>query len=284
MKKILSVLLVGVFLGGFFGGMGVGFAAGDCPDGQYFSDATGKCRSLEACTSEQVLRDGVCGPKCGDGEIYKDGACKTTEHGCEDGEVYKDGQCTSLADVVETGGDEAAKILCESEEGYIYDVQTNICYESKVQSGTIIPSTQFSYSDCEALFLYDGYTAVDTDSGGLSLRSVVKYGDAESLVLPPPAGEKPVSPLDVLACAIKTGNVRFWMVPFYIKYLIQFALSIAGLIAVLSVIIGGYFYIFGGISDDKDKGKRAILYGILGFVLAMTSWAIVNVVMSLLTR
>jgi hypothetical protein len=75
-----------------------------------------------------------------------------------------------------------------------------------------------------------------------------------------------------------------WMIPFFIKYLIQFAISIAGLVAVGAIIIGGYFYLFGGLVDDKEKGKRAIMYGLGGFVVVLLAWTIVNAVIALLTR
>jgi hypothetical protein len=91
-------------------------------------------------------------------------------------------------------------------------------------------------------------------------------------------------PLDVLGCAIKTGRISLWMVPFFVKYLIQFALSIAGLVAIGAVIIGGYFYLFGGVDNDKERGKKAVMYGLLGFVVAILAWTIVNAVIAILTR
>ncbi len=58
----------------------------------------------------------------------------------------------------------------------------------------------------------------------------------------------------ILGCAIQTGNIHLWMLPYYITYIIEFLMNIAGLISVLFVIIGGYLYAWGGLTEDKEKG------------------------------
>lgn len=86
-----------------------------------------------------------------------------------------------------------------------------------------------------------------------------------------------------LACALRLGYVKFWMIPFFALYAIQFLIGLAGLIAVLMVVVGGYYYIAGGITDDKEKGKHIITYALGGFVLVLTSWFIVNLLLLALT-
>ncbi len=88
---------------------------------------------------------------------------------------------------------------------------------------------------------------------------------------------------EILACAIMTGDVKMWMVPFFIRYVLEFIIGIAGLLAVGGVVYGGYLYLFAGLSDDKDKGKNAIKNGLIGLVLVLTAWAVVNIVISLVT-
>lgn len=88
---------------------------------------------------------------------------------------------------------------------------------------------------------------------------------------------------DVLGCGIKTGDIKLWMVPYYIRYILEFILQIGGLVAVGGIIYGGYLYLFAGISDDKERGKKAILYAVGGIVLMMVAWAFVNIVVSVLT-
>lgn len=87
----------------------------------------------------------------------------------------------------------------------------------------------------------------------------------------------------VLGCAIKTGRISLWMVPYFIKYFIEFILYVGGLVAVGGILFGGATYIFSGLSNDKEKGKKAILYSVVGMILMYTAWAIVNIVIGLLT-
>jgi uncharacterized membrane protein YvlD (DUF360 family) len=86
-----------------------------------------------------------------------------------------------------------------------------------------------------------------------------------------------------LACAMKLGYVKFWMIPYFVLYALQFVIQLAGLIAVLMVVVGGYYYIAGGITDDKEKGKHIITYALGGFVMVITSWFVVNLILLALT-
>lgn len=89
---------------------------------------------------------------------------------------------------------------------------------------------------------------------------------------------------EILGCAIKTGKVTLFMLPFFIVSLIQFLIGLAGLICVLFIVIGGYKYITGGITDDKESGKKTIMYAIIGLVVALISWIVINVIQVQLTR
>jgi len=87
----------------------------------------------------------------------------------------------------------------------------------------------------------------------------------------------------ILSCGIKSGNIHLWMIPFFITRLIEFLINIAGLISVLFVILGGYFYAWGGLTEDKEKGKKTIMYALIGLVLATMAWIIVNIVQTTLS-
>ncbi len=88
---------------------------------------------------------------------------------------------------------------------------------------------------------------------------------------------------EVLGCGVKTGRLKFYMVPFFITYLIQFLLSLAGLVAVLFMVIGGYKYVVGGLTEDKESGKKTILHAIVGFIVALSAWIVVNFIQVALT-
>ncbi len=87
----------------------------------------------------------------------------------------------------------------------------------------------------------------------------------------------------ILGCGIKSGNIEFWMVPYYLTHALSFLIGLAGLISVLMILVGAYFYIAGGISDDKEKGKTIIKYAIGGLILTTLSWILVNFILLLIT-
>lgn len=88
---------------------------------------------------------------------------------------------------------------------------------------------------------------------------------------------------DFFACAVKTGYIKMWMLPFFIAWILEFIINLAGLISILMIMIGAYYYIAGGLTDDKEKGKTIIKYAIGGLVLTMLSWVIVQVLLLAVT-
>jgi len=88
---------------------------------------------------------------------------------------------------------------------------------------------------------------------------------------------------NALGCAVKSGDIRLFMLPFFVTYLIQFLLQIAGVVALLFVVLGGYYYVLGGLTDDKEKGKKTITHALLGLIVALSAWVIVNFIQVALT-
>lgn len=88
---------------------------------------------------------------------------------------------------------------------------------------------------------------------------------------------------DILACAIKTGKIHFWMIPYFIVYFIEFMIGIAGLIAILFIVIGGYQLVISGATDQKDNAKNTIKHALIGLVLTLVAWVVVNVVQYIVT-
>ena len=290
MKKFLALfVLVFVFLPG-----GVAF-------GYEFGDGLGGELDDGPCLIPGQVRSGDLGLcSCPDGTFVDvaGGAGCVPISACEAGPNDECGiETATLTDCANKGPDffyDTVTLTCyegtpycvnKFDADYKWDPNTFLCYNYKTgENATILPTTEFSYTACSELYKVSDYKpnvlkdiVKSGDAVPVALRVKVKVGGEENI-------SPTVSPLDVLACGIKTGNISLWMIPFYVKYLIQFLMGISGLLAIFSIIIGGYFYMFGGIGDDKDKGKRAIIYGLAGFVLALTSWALVNTVISLLTR
>lgn len=86
-----------------------------------------------------------------------------------------------------------------------------------------------------------------------------------------------------LYCAIVTGYIQMWMIPFYIKYLAEFLIGLAAILCMLFIVIGAYHFVIGGVVEEKEKGKKTLIYAIMGLALVLLSWTIVNVVLYVIT-
>lgn len=144
--------------------------------------------------------------------------------------------------------------------------------EARGAGVTVLPETALPEADCEILMNYVQREVEESKEvvASRNKKTIAEYGKSLEL-----------SESNILGCGIKTGTIKLWMVPFYIRFLLQFVIGIAGLAAVGGIIYGGFTYLFAGLSDDKEKGKKAILYGIVGFVMTLVAWVVVNVVMAL---
>lgn len=70
-----------------------------------------------------------------------------------------------------------------------------------------------------------------------------------------------------------------------IKTVINWALGITFAIAVLFLIIGGFWYITaGGNEEQADKGKKTIVNALIGVIVIILSYVIVNVVTNLVSN
>lgn len=70
-----------------------------------------------------------------------------------------------------------------------------------------------------------------------------------------------------------------------IRTVINWALGITFAIAVLFLIIGGFWYITaGGNEEQADKGKKTIINALIGVVVIILSYVIVNVVSNLVSN
>lgn len=70
-----------------------------------------------------------------------------------------------------------------------------------------------------------------------------------------------------------------------IKTIINTIIFVVGMVAVIMIILGGVSYATSqGDTTKVKKGKDTILYGIIGLVIAILAFAIVNFVLSALTN
>lgn len=73
------------------------------------------------------------------------------------------------------------------------------------------------------------------------------------------------------------GNTELWPI---LNNIINVALAVIGFIAVVMIILGGFQYTTSaGDASKVTKAKNTILYGIIGVVVALLAFAIVNFVL-----
>jgi len=66
-------------------------------------------------------------------------------------------------------------------------------------------------------------------------------------------------------------------------HLIQLGVEIAGVLAVILVMLSGYNYVASGISESKEKAKSMLLNSLIGFAVCVFSWIIVDLVITFMT-
>ena len=66
-----------------------------------------------------------------------------------------------------------------------------------------------------------------------------------------------------------------------IKNIIHAIMGVVGIVAVIVIVVGGISYIVSNGSSEKVKGARnIIMYGIIGLIVTLFAFAIVNFVLS----
>lgn len=140
---------------------------------------------------------------------------------------------------------------------------------AQAPEGTILPKPQ---QDCEVLENDRKVIRPDLKPAFESKTGFEQYvqGDRNKLQ-------------DALGCAVKLGRIRLFMAPYFVTYLIQFLLGLAGLVAVLFVVYGGFKYVVGGVSEDKEAGKKIITHALLGLLVALSAWIVINFIQVALT-
>ncbi len=65
--------------------------------------------------------------------------------------------------------------------------------------------------------------------------------------------------------------------------IVNFLLAIVGTLAVISFVIGGIWYLFGGADQDKvQKGKQIVKYSIIGITVALSGIIIIRQISSII--
>jgi hypothetical protein len=144
---------------------------------------------------------------------------------------------------------------------------------ASAQQSTLLPGTEKNDNQCEEVL------GIQTDDSNYANPSDFNFYDSSHYTGLGSAEEKN----EYLACAIKTGRIKLWMIPFFVSYMANFFIGVAGTVSLLFVILGGFWYMTGGVTDDKEKGKKTITYALIGLAITLLAWTIVNIVQVFVT-
>jgi hypothetical protein len=147
-------------------------------------------------------------------------------------------------------------VLPSNPEGDVLEI-----YQSRLNGDEEL---QKIYSSACDLFLYEK----GRDNGGL--KNYITEADRKDQN-------------EALGCAIESGRLSLWMLPLFISYIANFFIGIAGTVSVLFVLLGGFWYMTGGITDDKEKGKKTITYALIGLSITLLAWILVNIIQVAIT-
>lgn len=83
--------------------------------------------------------------------------------------------------------------------------------------------------------------------------------------------------------AIAEGKLEMKHIPEILIHWIDYVAAIAGSIAVIMIVIGGIQYSIGSVSDEKERGKKTLMYALVGVFTVFVSWIGISLYLSWLT-
>ena len=95
-----------------------------------------------------------------------------------------------------------------------------------------------------------------------------------------PSGSARVWANTLSECSIPESESGNTLIP-TLQVIINVVLGVLGLVAVIMIIIGGFSFMTSqGDASKVTKARNTILYGVIGLIIAMLAFAIVNFVLT----
>ena len=93
-----------------------------------------------------------------------------------------------------------------------------------------------------------------------------------------------ITEANILGCGVVTGRIRLYFWKPYVAFLIQNLSVLAGVLSMLFITLGGYQYFLAMVSGEDSNAKNTVKNAILGLVISFSSWMIVEIVQSFVSR
>lgn len=92
-----------------------------------------------------------------------------------------------------------------------------------------------------------------------------------------------IIPKDMYEEHFKTGEFEWSTLVEFALHIIQLLIGAAGIFAVIFLMIGGFQIVLGSTMDDQDSGKTTIKNTLVGFVVILLAWTLVDMTIAFLT-
>ncbi len=119
----------------------------------------------------------------------------------------------------------------------------------------------------------------------MKIKKLLKYlsASAAGIIVPILASAQVDTGLSAIQNSFPSSGVGAARTPIeFITWIINTMLLFAGIVAVVFTIIGGYQYISaGGNAEQAEKGKTTVINAIIGVVIIILSYVIINVIVNL---
>lgn len=88
----------------------------------------------------------------------------------------------------------------------------------------------------------------------------------------------------IQGCDFQTGRLSSACIPNFVAHLIAFIFSLLGVFFLANVMYGGYEIAMGGITGDKESGKRRLTWSVIGLIVAICCFIILDLILSVITE
>lgn len=103
-------------------------------------------------------------------------------------------------------------------------------------------------------------------------------------LLPLAARAQGIIQTGIQGCDFTTGRLSSACIPNFVAHLIGFIFSLLGVFFLGNVMYGGYQIALGGITGDKEAGKRRVTWAVIGLGVAICCFIILDLILSVITN
>ena len=165
------------------------------------------------------------------------------------------------------------------------------------QEFSVLPKARAQTTSCTKIIrdFHDTYISNDPDQTQFKYNTYGRFKEVAKKIIQDNGGGGTVQTAsgdnmsskqkvnEILGCGIVTGRIRLYFWKPFVVYIIKNLSLLASVLAMLFISIGGYQYFMAVITGEDSNAKNTIKHAIIGLVLALSSWIIVDLVQTLVS-